>query len=121
MPTRIVSLFRNLLRKSTVEQALDDELQSSVELLAEEKMKEGLAHSEARRQALLELGGVEQVKEGVRGIRAGRLLEDLAKDVRYGPTAIAPEPGFHNGGCSHAGAWNRSDDRDLQHRECGSF
>jgi len=44
MPARIVSLFRNLLRKNTVEQALDDELQSAVELLTEEKMKEGLPH-----------------------------------------------------------------------------
>lgn len=92
MPTRIVSSFRNLLRKNTVEQALDDELQSSMELLTEGKMKEGLAHSEARRQALIELGGVEQVKEEVRGIWAGRLLEDLAKDVRYGLGNCAGTP-----------------------------
>src|SRR5579863_7125472 len=94
MPTRIVSLFRNLLRKNRVEQALDDELQSSVELLTEEKMKEGIAHAEARRQALIELGGVEQVREEVRGIRAGRLLEDLAKDVRYAFRTLAKSPGF---------------------------
>ena len=94
MPTRIVSLFRNLLRKNTVEQALDDELQSSVELLTEAKMKEGLARSEARRQALIELGGVEQVKEEVRGKRAGRLLEDLAKDLRYAFRTLSKSPGF---------------------------
>jgi len=51
MPARIVSLFRNLLRKNTVEQALDDELQSSVELLTEEKMKEGYSRLAARRAA----------------------------------------------------------------------
>jgi len=51
MPGRIVSLFRNLLRKRTVEQVLDDELQSSVELLTEEKMKAGLLPSMARRAA----------------------------------------------------------------------
>ena len=45
-----MSLFRNRLRKNTVEQALNDELQSSVELLTQEKMKEGLSHPEARRQ-----------------------------------------------------------------------
>ena len=73
MPGRIVYLFRNLLRKRTVEQALDDELRSSVEILTEEKMKEGLSRSAARREALIELGGLEQVKEEVRAIRVGSM------------------------------------------------
>jgi putative ABC transport system permease protein len=94
MPARILSFFRNLLRKRTVEQALDDELQSSVELLTEEKMKDGLSHSAARRQALIELGGVEQVKEKVRAIRLGRLLEDLARDIRFAVRTLAKSPGF---------------------------
>jgi hypothetical protein len=51
MPGRIVSLFRNLSRKHTVEQALDDEVGSSVEILTEEKMKEGYSRSAARRAA----------------------------------------------------------------------
>ena len=94
MPGRIVSLFRNLLRKNTVEQALDDELQSAVELLTEEKMKAGLSHREARRQALIELGGVEQVKEEVRAIRLGRFLENMARDLRFGFRTLAKSPGL---------------------------
>lgn len=94
MPGRIASLFRNLLRKNTVEQALDDELQSAVELLTEEKMKEGLSHPEARRQALIELGGVEQVKEEVRAIRVGRFLDNLARDLRFAFRTLAKSPGF---------------------------
>jgi putative ABC transport system permease protein len=82
------------LRKHTVEQALDDELRSSVEVLTEEKMKDGYSRSAARRQALIELGGVEQVKEEVRAIRAGRFLEDFAKDVRFGLRTLAKSPGF---------------------------
>jgi hypothetical protein len=74
-------MFRNLLRKRTVEQALDDELRSSVEILTEEKMKEGLSPSVAPRRALIELGGVEQVKEGVRAIRAGRLPERVNQEI----------------------------------------
>ena len=94
MPARIVSLFRNLWRRRTVEQALDDELRSSVEMLTEEKMAEGLSQSAARRQALMELGGVEQVKEKVRAVRMGRLLEDLVKDLRYALRVLAKAPGF---------------------------
>ena len=94
MPRRILSLFRNLLRKQAVEQALDDELRSSVELLAQEKINDGFSPSAARRQALLELGGVEQVKEEVRAIRAGRLLEDLARDLRFAFRTLAKSPGF---------------------------
>ena len=94
MPARIVSLFRNLLRRRTVEQALDDELRSSVEILTEHKMTEGYSQSEARRQALIELGGLEQVKEQVRAVRIGHFLEDFAKDLRFALRTLAKSPGF---------------------------
>jgi predicted permease len=94
MPGRIVSLFRNLLRRTMVEQALDDELNSSVELLTEEKMKVGLSHPEARRQALIELGGIEQVKEEVRAVRLGRFLDDLARDLRFAVRQLRRNSGF---------------------------
>jgi hypothetical protein len=94
MPTRILNLFRNLFRKATVEQGLDDELLSSVETLAQEKIEKGLSPAEARRQALIELGGVEQVKEEIRAVRSGRLLEDFAKDLRFAVRTFAKSPAF---------------------------
>ena len=94
MLKRIASLFQNLLHRRRVEEALEDELQSSVELLTQEKMKEGLSPLEARRHALMELGGVEQVKEEVRAIRLGSLLEDLARDLRFAFRTLAKAPGF---------------------------
>ena len=84
MPKRILSLFRNLFRKRAIEQALDDELRSTLEALTQEKIEQGLSQSVARREALIEIGGIEQVKEGVRAVRAGRFVEDLARDIRYG-------------------------------------
>ena len=94
MPRRIVSLFRNLLRKHTVEQALDDELRSSVEILAEEKMKDGLSSAVALRQARIELGGVEQVKEEVRAIRVGNFLENFTRELRLAFRTLAKAPTF---------------------------
>jgi predicted permease len=94
VPKRILSLFRNLFRKRAVEREIDDELRSSVELLTQEKMKQGLSQSVARREALIELGGVEQVKEEVRAMRAGRFLEDFARDVRLAFRTLAKSPSF---------------------------
>jgi predicted permease len=94
MSGRIASFYRNLLRKRTVEQALDDELQSAVEVLTQEKMKDGLSHSEARRQALIELGGIEQIKEKVRAVSFGRLLETLGQDLGYAIRVLLKSPGF---------------------------
>jgi len=94
MARRVLSLFRNLLRKRAVEQALDDELQSSVEILAQEKMKDGLPRSVALRQARIELGGVEQVKEEVRAIRAGRFLENFTRELRLALRTLTKAPSF---------------------------
>ncbi|MFL6595699.1 MAG: hypothetical protein ACJ8HQ_09685 [Chthoniobacterales bacterium] len=43
-----------------------------------------MSEADARRAALVELGGVEQVKEEVRAGRAGFALETFLMDVRYG-------------------------------------
>ncbi len=94
MPKRILTLCRNLFRNRTVEKALDDELRSSLDILTQEKMKQGLSQLEARREALIEIGGIEQVKEKVRGARAGRILEDFARDLRFACRTLAKSPGF---------------------------
>ena len=41
MPKRILSFFRNLFRKRVVDQALEDELRSTLDALIEEKMQQG--------------------------------------------------------------------------------
>jgi predicted permease len=93
MQGRIVSLFRNLLHKDAVEQALDDELQATVQLLTDDKVIEGFSSTEARRQALIELGCIENVKGKVREVRIGRLMEDFVADLRFGFRSLAKSPG----------------------------
>src|SRR6516164_7186072 len=91
---RLTSLARNLFRTQRAERDLDEELRSYLELLTQEKIKTGMPAEEARRQARIELGGAEQVKEQVREVRAGHLLENLGRDLRFTFRALRKRPGF---------------------------
>jgi macrolide transport system ATP-binding/permease protein len=88
------SSSRNLFRKQRADEELDDEVRGYVDMVAEEKMREGMNLDEARRAARLELGGVEQVKESVRDIRAGVWLETFAQDLRYAARMLRRNPAF---------------------------
>ncbi len=92
--SRSESLLRNLFRRNTVERQLDEELQSYVALLTEEKKSRGVPAEEARRTALVELGGVAQVKQAVREARAGNYLESLGQDIRFGWRMLKRSPSF---------------------------
>lgn len=91
---RIRSLVRNLFRGRIVERDLDVELRAYIEMLADEKIVAGLDPEQARREARIALGGMTQVKEEVRGVRTGALLEQLAQDVRYAFRGLRRARGF---------------------------
>src|SRR5919112_1655490 len=92
--SRAGSLLRNTTDKNRVERDLADEVGSYVELLTEKNMKEGMNETEARRAAMVEVGGVEQVKEEVRAGRTGFGLELFLQDLRYGMRSLLKKPGF---------------------------
>jgi len=90
---KLCTLLRNVLLKRRLDRELHEEVSSYVELLTRQNVETGMTEANARRAALLELGGVEQVKEEVRAARAGFGLETLVQDVRYGLRSLLKKPG----------------------------
>jgi predicted permease len=88
------SLWRNLFRRTEVEQDLTDEINAHLEMLIDINLQQGATPAEARRLALIEIGGPEQVKEQVREVRIGHHLEMLGRDIRYGLRGLLRSPGF---------------------------
>jgi predicted permease len=92
--SRLFSFWRNLFHKDRMEWELTEEIRAHLEMLVELKVKEGLDPAEARRVALIELGGEEQVKENVREARMGYQLDTLLQDLRYGARILLKNRSF---------------------------
>ena len=89
-----MSAFRNLFARHAVERDLDQELRSYVELLTEEKITSGMPPDEALRAARLEAGSIEHIKDEVRDVRKGSLLDSSMQDFKYGLRLLRRSPGF---------------------------
>ena len=94
LPALIHSFWRNLFHKNRVEKDLADEVRAFSELLTQENIEAGMSPAAARRAALIDLGGAEQVKEQVRDVRVGAFLETMGQDLRYALRTLAKSPGF---------------------------
>jgi putative ABC transport system permease protein len=88
------SLLRNVTRRGKIERDLENEIGAYVELLREAKVKQGMSETDARRAAMVELGGTEQVKERVRDIRMGHFIETRMQDLRFAARTLRKSPVF---------------------------
>ena len=80
---QLKALVRNVTGKARVEQDLDEEVRAYLDMTIDEKVSRGVSRDKALREARIEMGGVEQLKEEVRAAKLGASLEKTWRDFRF--------------------------------------
>ena len=87
---RLAAIFR----RRRLEDDLDAELRSHLEMAVELNLRKGMTAEDARREALRGFGGVEQTKEVYRDQRGLPMIETTLQDLRFGFRMLRRSPGF---------------------------
>ncbi len=86
--------FAEFFRKPRGERELAAEMESHLQLHIEDNLRSGMNPVEARRQALLKLGGLEQTKEAYRDRKGLPIVESALRDLRFAMRIFRKNPGF---------------------------
>src|SRR5262245_2823997 len=73
----------NWFRLRDLETDFNRELSYHIDRRIDDLTRSGLSETEARRQAMLEIGGVAQIREEVRDIWLTEWLRDFLYDIRF--------------------------------------
>src|SRR5690349_9150918 len=78
--------------KERQEQEFDRELRFHIEELTDKNVAAGMTSEEARRQAMLEFGGKEQMTEQLRELHQIPVIETLAMNLRFAWRLVRKSP-----------------------------
>ncbi|HEY3940256.1 MAG TPA: ABC transporter permease [Bryobacteraceae bacterium] len=87
---RVLSFFRRKQRDGELEM----ELAADLELAVEENVRRGMSPEEARRNALIRLGGLTEAREAHRDARGLPAAESILQDLRYTFRTLRRDAGF---------------------------
>jgi putative ABC transport system permease protein len=89
-----ISRINGLFNKQRKDHQLDDEIESHLQLNVDDNLRLGMKFEEARRQAMIKLGGIESMKEAYREQRGLPRIETFWQDIRFGARQLRKNPGF---------------------------
>jgi predicted permease len=87
---RLASFFRKQAR----DEDFDQEMAAHLEFAVQENLRRGMPSDEARRHAMIEIGGVSQARELHRESRGLPLLETVIQDLRYAGRTLKRDAGL---------------------------
>src|SRR4051794_29387706 len=91
---RFLRRLRHVVSPHVGDPDLAREISAHLTLIEDEYVRRGMTREEARRQARITFGGVEQVKEQQRAARSLVLLDDAIRDARYATRLLRRSPVF---------------------------
>jgi predicted permease len=92
--TELAGWIRRLFRNRTTSQQLDAELQFHIEEQTSDYIAFGLSPEEARRRAMIELGGLDQVRQKCREVHWENRFEGISRDLRFAFRGLAKNRRF---------------------------
>src|SRR5437660_3900934 len=90
----ILQRLRSSFSHPQIDRELDVEMASHLEIAIDDNLKQGMSAEEARRQAFIRFGGVEQAKQQQREARGFQGLDILWLDLRYTFRTLRRDPAF---------------------------
>ena len=93
MLTRLIAYLNGLIRRGAIHREVDEELEFHLAMETDANIARGLTPDDARRAALIQLGGITQTREAVSDVRS-TFLDSLRQDLAYALRTFRRTPAF---------------------------